>query len=93
MPEPIRDEVRQAFGDGFAVIWQVMAGITGIGLISSFFMKALRLHTDVDHRWGLEGERAGVSEDIAMKEALVTVDVNKPNSEDGEREPSVHAHE
>ena len=64
LPEPIRDEVRQAFGDGFAVIWQVMAGIAGIGLISTVLMKALPLHTEVDERWGLEDMNQGKKREV-----------------------------
>ena len=52
--EPLRSQVRNAFGDGFAVIWRVMAGISGIGLLSTVLMKGLRLHTEIDERWGLE---------------------------------------
>ncbi|KAI0083047.1 hypothetical protein BDY19DRAFT_900943, partial [Irpex rosettiformis] len=46
-------EIRQAFADSIDVIWQVFIGIAGIGLLSSFFMKALPLHTQVDDRWGI----------------------------------------
>ena len=58
LEEPVRSEVRNAFGDGFATIWQVMAGIAGIGLISTVLMKALPLHTEVDERWGLQDKQS-----------------------------------
>ena len=74
----MRYEVREAFGDGIAVIWRVMAGIAGLGLIASLFMKGLPLHTQVDKRWGLreDGLPRSDSENIDLKEgqSKVTVD-------------------
>lgn len=45
-----------AFADSIRVIWQVFTGIASIGLLSSFFMKALPLHTQVDDRWGIASQ-------------------------------------
>ena len=42
-----------------------MAGIAGIGLISSFLMKGLPLHTEMDKRWGLEAKEQGVDAETA----------------------------
>lgn len=53
LKEPLRNEVRVAFADSIRVIWQVFTGIASIGLLSSFSMKALPLHTQVDDRWGM----------------------------------------
>ncbi|KAF7794628.1 hypothetical protein EIP86_005764 [Pleurotus ostreatoroseus] len=55
LPEPARSEVRQAFAESVTVIWQVMTGIAGIGLIASLAMKGLPLHTEVDEKWGMQG--------------------------------------
>ena len=73
LDEPVRSQVRNAFGDAFAVIWQVMAGIAGIGLISTVLMKALPLHTQVDERWGLERDAPASDTDMALKDAAVNV--------------------
>ncbi len=54
LPEPAQSQVPEAFAQSIIVIWQVMIGISGIELLSCFFMKALPLHTQVDERWGLE---------------------------------------
>ena len=54
LPEPQRSQVRAAFADGFRVIWEVMIAIAGLGLVSSLFMKALPLHTQIDERWGID---------------------------------------
>ncbi|KAJ7279698.1 iron permease [Mycena rebaudengoi] len=39
LPEPLRSEVRVAFADSLAVIWQTMIGLAGLGLLLSFMMK------------------------------------------------------
>lgn len=54
LPEPTRSEVRAAFADSIGVIWQVMTGIAGIGLLASLAMKGLSLHAEVDEKWGIE---------------------------------------
>ena len=54
LPEPLRGEVREAFADSMIVIWQVMIGISGIGLLSSVAMKAFPLHTQTDENWGIQ---------------------------------------
>ncbi len=57
LPEPAQSEVRDAFAQSIIVIWQVMIGISCIGLLSCFGMKALPLHTEVDGKWGLHTEQ------------------------------------
>ncbi|KAI0026720.1 iron permease [Vararia minispora EC-137] len=52
LPQPLRDDVRAAFAGAMAVVWQVLAGIGGIGLFASLMMKALPLHTEVDRDYG-----------------------------------------
>ena len=54
LQEPTRSEVREAFADSLIVLWQVMIGIAGLGLLSSLFMKALPLHTQRDEQWALD---------------------------------------
>ena len=49
--------VRHAFADSLRVLWLVMIGISGIGLISVFFMQELPMHTDVDEQWALKEDR------------------------------------
>ncbi len=54
LPEQVRVPVRVAFAESLSNVWEVMIGVAAIGLISSFFMKSLPLHTQVDEKWGLE---------------------------------------
>ena len=60
LSQPLKDEVRNAFAGSMQVVWQVLAGIGGIGFFASFLMKQLPLHTAVDADWGREdvGPRA-----------------------------------
>lgn len=64
LPDELKIPLRVAFADSIAVIWEVMAGIGGIGLIASLFMEALPLHTQVDERWGMEED---ISDQIRVK--------------------------
>ncbi len=70
LEEPLRSEVRRAFTDSIRVIYQVLIGIAGLGFLVSLPMKALPLHTQVDERWGMEGENGrSRSDEIALSEA------------------------
>lgn len=53
-PPASQAAIQIAFAKSISIIWQVMIGIASIGLISSMFMKALPLHTQVDGHWALE---------------------------------------
>jgi len=54
LPEPLKTEVRVAFGNSVRVIWQVLIGIAGLGLLFSLGMEQLALHSKTDDKWGLE---------------------------------------
>ncbi|TFY81266.1 hypothetical protein EWM64_g2741 [Hericium alpestre] len=53
LDEPLRSEVRAAFAGALRVLWQVLIGFGGLGLLVSLGMKGLPLHTSVDRNWGL----------------------------------------
>ena len=53
LEQPLRDQIREAFADSLIVLWQVMIGIAGLGLVASLFMKGLPLHTQMDENWGI----------------------------------------
>ncbi|KAI0083102.1 iron permease [Irpex rosettiformis] len=46
--------VRKAFADSLKLMWLVMIGISGIGLVSVFFMKEIPMRHDLDEQWALE---------------------------------------
>lgn len=54
LPEPLKTEVREAYALSIAKIWQVMIGISAMGLLASLFMKGLPLHSQKDEQWGLK---------------------------------------
>ncbi|KAF8529294.1 MFS general substrate transporter [Hysterangium stoloniferum] len=51
LPEPLNDQVRQAFVDSLRQIWISLAGISGLGLFASLFMRGLPLHKQTDKNW------------------------------------------
>lgn len=63
LPEPLKTEVRVAFAQSLKVVWEVMVGIAGAGLISSLFMKGLPLHTSTDRSWELQQKDQAVNEE------------------------------
>jgi hypothetical protein len=56
LPEPLRSEVRVAFADSLAVIWQTMIGLAGLGLLLSFMMKEVPMTNAIDKNFGLVEE-------------------------------------
>lgn len=46
--------VRQAFADSLKIIWETMAGISGLGLLSCLLMKEVEMRVSVDDQWALE---------------------------------------
>ncbi|KAJ7489650.1 major facilitator superfamily domain-containing protein [Mycena galericulata] len=63
LPPDVAEETRQAFASALGVMWQVMIGIGGLGLLVSFVMKHLSLHADTDEKWGVgENPKKNISE-------------------------------
>ncbi|KAJ7499373.1 MFS general substrate transporter [Mycena latifolia] len=59
LEEPLRTQVQAAFAESMAVIWQVMIGIAGLGLLFSFLMAEVPMDTTVDESYALkEKEKA-----------------------------------
>jgi hypothetical protein len=73
LPEPARGAVREAYASSLIVLWQVMIGISGLGLLSSLFMKALPLHTQRDDQWAF-------SEDSSHDPERTVFDHPTPNN-------------
>lgn len=51
--------VRQAFADSLKVMWLIMIGISGIGLVSVVFMKEIPMRSRVDEQWALKEKSGG----------------------------------
>ncbi|KAJ7122881.1 iron permease [Mycena epipterygia] len=54
LEEPLRTQVQAAFSESMAVIWQVMIGIGGLGLLLSFLMAEVPMDTTVDESYALK---------------------------------------
>ena len=54
LEEPLKTQVREAFALSLGVLWKVMAGVAGMGLISTLLMKELPMNTETDDKWGME---------------------------------------
>ncbi|KAJ8486824.1 hypothetical protein ONZ51_g4574 [Trametes cubensis] len=51
---PLKDEVRAVFARATRLIWQVMIGVAGAGLLSVLLMREEKLRQDMDQQWGLK---------------------------------------
>jgi hypothetical protein len=54
LPQSLRDEIHTAFAGSLSVLWQVMIGLSGAGLLTVLFMKELPMHTTTDENFGFE---------------------------------------
>ncbi|KAG6826989.1 hypothetical protein H0H92_013651 [Tricholoma furcatifolium] len=67
LEEPLRSEVREAFGDGIRVIWFVMIGVAGAGLLSTLLMKDVPMQAKMDKKWAME-EKKNVVDDEGSRQ-------------------------
>ncbi|KAA1466939.1 MFS general substrate transporter [Dentipellis sp. KUC8613] len=73
LPQPLKDEVRRAFADSVRVIWQVLTGISGLGLLISLAMKGLPLHTSTDEDWGMQERKDVVTKEVTSSDSSSAV--------------------
>jgi hypothetical protein len=75
---PLRDVVRDTFGNALKVVWQAVLGMSIAGFLFSLGMRQLELHTVIDEDWGrkdLDVTQRSDSEDFPLPstaEATVT---------------------
>lgn len=69
LPEPLRSQVRAAFADSMAVIWKTMIGISGLGIITLFFLKELPMNLFTDDSFGLDEKQRQRDEEATMAES------------------------
>jgi hypothetical protein len=62
LEEPLRSEVRAAFADSLSILWKVLIGVAGMGLISTVLMKEVTMNTETDEKWALEQKKVEDSE-------------------------------
>jgi hypothetical protein len=63
---PLRNDVRQTFGESLKVVWQVVLGVSFVGLLSSIGIRQLQLHTQIDEDWGREDLPKQRSSDVEL---------------------------
>ncbi|KIM92156.1 hypothetical protein PILCRDRAFT_260 [Piloderma croceum F 1598] len=51
LPQPLKHQVQIAFAESLRVVWKVLVGLSGLGLVSSCLMRGLPLHTVTDKEW------------------------------------------
>ncbi|KAI8973141.1 iron permease [Trametes punicea] len=61
LEEPLRHEVRAVFARATRLIWQVMIGVSGAGLLSVLLMREEKLRQDMDQTWGLKEKEGGTA--------------------------------
>ncbi|KAK4698742.1 hypothetical protein P7C70_g7526, partial [Phenoliferia sp. Uapishka_3] len=62
LAEPLRSEVRVAFGQSIRVIWIVLIPFGVIGFIASLFMQQLKLETTTDETFGVKAKKGSDEE-------------------------------
>lgn len=45
--------MRNAFADGLQLLWKVLAGLGGAGLLASLLMREVPMHVATDEKWAL----------------------------------------
>ena len=58
--------MQRAFANAIRLVWRVMIGIAGAGLVSCLLMKEEKLRTDMDEKWGLQ-ERERGNKDVHLE--------------------------
>ncbi|KAI4525345.1 MFS general substrate transporter [Schizophyllum commune Loenen D] len=63
LPPDQRFEVNEAFALSLQVVWEVLIGILGLGLLSALLMKGIPLHSVVDQKWTMQENAAAAAAD------------------------------
>ncbi|KAF9017604.1 MFS general substrate transporter [Hymenopellis radicata] len=51
LEEPLKSEVTEAFAKSLSLLWKVLAGVGGAGMLTALMMKDVPLHETVDKKW------------------------------------------
>jgi hypothetical protein len=86
LPDPLQLEVREAFVTSMNVVWKVMIGISGLGLLTLPLLRELPMNQSTDENFGLKeknkvGEASGESGLMEEEKQVerVTVDNSTEN--------------
>lgn len=56
--------MRDAFATSLATLWRVLIGFAGVGLLVSFFMEGVPLHSEKDEKWALQDSSTQLERDM-----------------------------
>lgn len=69
LDEPLRSEVRAAFAASMAVIWRVMVGLCGVGILTLFLLREVPMVKHTDETYGFkETSATNIVQDIEKAE-------------------------
>ena len=54
LPQPLKNQVRDAFGESLVLLWKVITAVLACGFLSSLFMADIPMHNYVDEKWTLK---------------------------------------
>lgn len=85
----LRETVQQAFATSLKTVWQVMLGVSALGLLSSLPMSHYELTTRLDEKW-VKGQSEEESIEGGLKsreDTQETAELNRLTAGVSEREP------
>ncbi|KAI0701971.1 iron permease [Cytidiella melzeri] len=59
LQDPLRTQVREAFAASLSLVWKVMIGISGAGLLSVLMLKEVPMNMEMNEKYGLHEEDRG----------------------------------
>ncbi|KAL1946355.1 hypothetical protein VTO73DRAFT_15482 [Trametes versicolor] len=82
LPPSLQTAVRAAFAAGFRLMWRVLLGFCGAGLLSVALQKHVVLHEKMDERWGMIEREEAVEAGMEMKHKPAAEEVCGEKAED-----------
>lgn len=68
LPLPLQETVRDAFAESLSLLWKIMIGISGAGLLSVLLMREIPMADVVDESWGLQSGDLGIDDEVMRSE-------------------------
>jgi hypothetical protein len=81
LEQPLKDQVRDTFGEALKVVWQAVLGISIVGFLCSLGIRQLQLHTEIDEDWGRRDppadERRALPDSESANQPTSTIEKNR----------------
>ncbi|KAJ7016171.1 MFS general substrate transporter [Mycena alexandri] len=72
LSEPLRTQVRIAFANSLRLMWKVLLGLCGAGLLTVFLQREIPLHRNTNPRWGIKDNENKASESTDAEKSNAT---------------------